>query len=482
MTTEDKRVSWDAADIMSRDNNEKRLHYLSERDIVLFAAIAASVQWRTRWVNVSGSTQFDDVQAYVASALERLYTPVDFCAEMVNCIETNDAVRNAINALTSTANQNTVAGENTAYGDTSLIAGNADGNGCTDGARYGRIVALVDYINQVMTDFFETIDASISTLQEVENMFSAIPIIETLPVDELINIVGTTGEQWRDSYEASVNTQLLEDFYCDLWCRYPECDISLEKIRLLILERYDIATVFGDVNPLSMLSLISRISTTVASAGGFAYIGDDFVYLSWLMQIVAVELSGEFFGVDIGDYVRQAANGSPSGLWSGCTPCPATWCFDFYGGAGNVSGDAYITDGNGKNNPATYVDNKLVGGEPFQSLVSVAWYIRIDNPAAITAMSGTVQWLAKRARPASEMACILLDDNDNPITQQGASGANVERETSFSFTDLDLSSYDYVTLRAFAAQNTINDGTYCNLTQLTVSGSGATPDIGGTPC
>lgn len=247
---------------------------------------------------------------------------------LAQAIRENQEIRDAINSVTSTANHTTIV-DNSSYSNASLIASNADSNGCDDDARFGRIVALIDYVDQVQLDFFETIDTAISILQEAENVYSAIPIAETLPVDELINIIATTGEQWRDSYEASVNTQLLEDFYCQLFCATNGCDVSVADVRLLILDRYDVTTDFGIINTLNIVTLIARIAATVSSAGGLAYIGDDFVYLSWLLQIVAVELSGEFFGVDLIDYTSQASSGSPSTLHTACPSCLSPFCSDF---------------------------------------------------------------------------------------------------------------------------------------------------------
>lgn len=255
----------------------------------------------------------------------------EFCEFVADCIMNSEDVQNALASQSASGGNARTVINNTVYSNTVIIAENADANGCTDDARYGRIEALIDYINTVQEDFYQSVDAATNVLGELSTLVSAIPLFETLPFDELIATIADTGEQWDDSYIASYNTQLKEDFICELWCGIQGCDVTLEDVRIAIESRYNLDSTQGALNVLSLVALFGRIATTVGSAGGLTYIGDDFVFLSWLLQIAAVEATGQFFGVSIGDYVGEASNGSPSGLWSGCTPCPQVWqeVFDF---------------------------------------------------------------------------------------------------------------------------------------------------------
>lgn len=254
-------------------------------------------------------------------AINEITLVYDLCAFIAQCIQTDADVQNAIQNISSVTGDTVI--NDTVYSDTDLIAGNADSNGCADDDRYGRALALVDYLNLVSEDFYQTIDAATNILEEISELISAIPFIETLPFDELVSFIGTTGEQWYDSYLASYSTQLREQFACDLYCRSDSCNLKLADASEAILERYNLTTTQGLINAVSMSALIARVAQTVGAGGGATYIGDDFVYLSWLLQIVAIEAGGQFFGVTPDDYVREAANGTPATVPASCT-CPQT--------------------------------------------------------------------------------------------------------------------------------------------------------------
>ena len=317
-----KAVKWSWSELEGRDNDTLRVVLLTERDILLYSAIASAVYWQTRWQDTPGS--FGDVEHYATEALKRLLMPIDICELVADCIRNNGDVQEAIQGEAGSGYGPKTVINNTQYTNNVFVSGDADSNGCTNDAKFGRIKALVAYIDTVMLDFFQVIDAATNIISQLDELISAAPVFETLPIDEAIGVIGSTGEFWRDSYDASVNTQLLEGIECELWCRYgADCDITVGNVRELILERYNFNSTRGALNVFSAFAVFARIAGTIAAGGVGAYIGDDFVYLSWLLQLSAVEASGQFFGVDPIDYVSQASNGTPNNSWSlcGCTNC-----------------------------------------------------------------------------------------------------------------------------------------------------------------
>lgn len=296
----------------------------NENVAALKAAILSSLAAQSRWQRDDNGTAKKIAQAWMK--VVDTVTLLDFCAEVLTCINTDQQV---IEALQQVTNTETII-NNTNYSSQTIITGNADNNGCGNDAKFGRIVALIDYIDEVQSDFFESIDAATNVIGQISQIISAIPIFETLPFDELVSAIGNTGELWRDSYDGSVNTQLKESFACDLWCAYgDDCDITVRNVLDEIIRRYDISSTTGALNALNLSTLIARIAITIAQAGGLAYIGDDFVYLSWGLQLAAIELTATFFGVDPIDYARESSNGSPNNGWTQCEPCDNCIFYDF---------------------------------------------------------------------------------------------------------------------------------------------------------
>lgn len=389
---------------------------------------------------------------------------VEFCAAVADCILNSAVVQNAIQNTTSGGTTSDTIINNTTYSNTVLIAENADANGCTNDARYGRILALLEYINTVQVDFYESVDAATNVLDEVANIVAAAPLIETLPINEAIDLVGTSGEQWSDSYLASYNTQLLESAACNLWCNLPDCNVTIKDVRELILERYNLDSTQGLLNTLSATSLLARIAATVASAGGLTYIGDDMVYISWLLQILAVEASGQFFGVEIGDYVAQAANGSPSGLWSGCQPCPAAWSAVFYGGAGDVSGQGVtVTYPYGSYD----AQNDWVEGTAFGNDWLARPKLTFAQPVEITRIRATYDLNLVSAGTLSQSIRI----NGSQVAVQQYSG------TQTVVVSFDVGPYSGVNVLDLWAGGGAGASAYARISELIIDGDGYNPFV-----
>lgn len=301
-------------------------------EYLLDGAISTLLEVNNWRPSANGLTQQEAVDAF-NNEVRR----VDICELVAECIRDSTDVQQAVQQVAGSGYGPTTVINNTQYSQQVLVAGDGDGNGCGPDARFGRIKSLVSYINTVMLDFFQSIDAAANIITQVSEIVAGVPLIETLPFDEVINAIGNTAEFWRDSYEASLNTQLIEDFECRLYCAStPNCDITIADVRAIIEQRYDIASGQGALASLTGAALIARIATTITAGGGGAYIGDDFVYLSWLLQLAALEATGTFFGVEPVDYATQTASAAPNSGWSACDcdpPDPQTYTA-FFDGSG----------------------------------------------------------------------------------------------------------------------------------------------------
>jgi len=289
------------------------------------------------WIRITSSVDVGADIAYgdaipLQFLLQRIMTPTLLCDAIASCIESSDIVQSA---LQQSLNTTTTINAGNRYSQQTVIAGDADSNGCGSDAKFGRILEFVNFIDVVQLDFFESVDAATNIIGQLSELIGAIPLFETLPIDEIVGAIGNTGEQWQDSYAASVNTQLLEDFRCQLWCAYgDQCDITIDDVISVILERYNLTTTAGQLNVLSAIAVLGRIASTITLSGGGTYIGDDFVYLSWLLQLGAQSLTGTFFGVTPIDYASAAANGAPNTAWTLCSCSGQTVYEAFFDGGG----------------------------------------------------------------------------------------------------------------------------------------------------
>lgn len=373
---------WKGVQLRYDTQGETALYELNPAQVNALLALSEFTGWRTRW-----ETPPPNLDVFSSDLRYALMNPIDICEVVADCISTSDSVQSAIQKVLNTT---TEINEGNRYSNQVVITGDADDNGCGNDAKFGRIVALVDYVDTVQLDFFQAIDAALNIVEQISEIVAAIPLFETLPFDELISSVGGTGENWRDSYEASVNTQLLEDFYCEMWCEYGEasCDITVDDMLSLIKDRYNLTTTTGQLNVLSAGAVLSRLAVTITAGGGGTYIGDDFVYLSWLLQLGAQSLTGQFFGVDLVDYARESSNGSPDNSWSSCA-CSDAWSytFDFC----NLPSVASVTQGSINAScelQSTTLDGGTWRGTMIVTLSSAARFTYISATGNVKAVGG----------------------------------------------------------------------------------------------
>lgn len=197
------------------------------------------------WRMTSGET---NEAAYEAAELwrEALSTAVYIdecgvsmsCEDVADCIETSEAVETAINNIINNQSNTQITYDTANQGvriplaerQETLIPASA---GCVEDNVFGSVTSIVTQLDANNLDFLQIMEVGTNTRERVSTVLAAIPILETLPVNEIIDFVDKAQSEITEHYEAQWTTALRDEYRCDLFCialENPDCALSFDDL------------------------------------------------------------------------------------------------------------------------------------------------------------------------------------------------------------------------------------------------------------
>jgi len=240
------------------------------------------------------------------------------CDDILDCIETNEAIQQAIAKY---------AGQSNIPSNQPEISANLAGQlinsptGCDNDIIYGMTLQLVEFSDRLIRDFFEVVKATNLASENVGFLISAIPVVETLPIDELFELGYKLAEDMEVAYLSASTTLLKTEIACDLLClaQDNDCVLTLEMVRDYFQEKADV--VFDYTSPVTFF--IDFIDGTFVSNA--VYYGMNILFF----QIFA--FGGKFLEYLFTDYLKviNSMFNDPNSDWTiECATCPDTWSWD----------------------------------------------------------------------------------------------------------------------------------------------------------
>lgn len=232
------------------------------------------------------------------------------CGDVENCIETSPTINKIINKGNRGFDPESVEtpvneGEN--FEDTQTPAITPVDCGDNDKDKlWGAISEFVDFCHAVNIDFLQNISQAKSQYDLLAIAIEAIPIIETFPTDEGIEVVSWFFDNLQGGYQAEVTTINLYQLKCDLFCAAVanDCEFTIE---------------------IAMDYFLSDIGATITTSSNLLEITDELTDLTslvdteWFSAITYLQISlpaiGEFFGQynDLTFYNKAIQAGALSG-------------------------------------------------------------------------------------------------------------------------------------------------------------------------
>lgn len=238
------------------------------------------------------------------------------CQDVADCIESDPDVIQAINNVYNPNSPAQPLPDEVA--DENIINGVTD---CDKDELFGALVSLIDGMNENNKDAFEVIEEAGNVLERVAAVLAAIPVFETLPIDDLVGYVQTL---WTDDifegYLAADTQEYRDELACDLFCiaRDANCVLSIRDVYNYFVERIA-------ASPEDNLSDI--INYIIGGTWEGTEINDTF----YAFQAATMFYGNKFFDT-IGirpfqTYINYGAK-NPNPDWAILCDCPEDWEYD----------------------------------------------------------------------------------------------------------------------------------------------------------
>lgn len=256
---------------------------------------------------------------------------VEFCARIIECLASDEDVKAAFRNFILTDPAINEHMQTTAKEGVPLTMPQIEapiGENCDLDTMYGGVIALIEAMHNNNLDFLQLIEVETGTLERVDEIISAIPIIETIPVDEIIAFADRFFNEILENYEAQITSDLLTEYRCNLFCMIKareNCIITLDDLYTYWRDRLEMA-----------FTTESALSVVIEALADGSYSGTLIADFMFMMQIQLIRSANDFAGVDLGEFQTFVSIGmlTPSAAWEiECEDCPPDPppgdCWDF---------------------------------------------------------------------------------------------------------------------------------------------------------
>lgn len=313
---------WSVLDTYSDENS---LRYITPRQMAALVSLAEFLGWKTRYAN---PPEQDTLDAFTAETRYNLMTEISFCALVIGCITDDDDVRNALNqwfvdqindtssdvynAVQQVYNQN-VGGQPMPPSVYGMPLYDTD---CNLDVLFGALVYMLGRMEQNNVDLQELAEEFSNALERADTLISAIPVFETLPVDEVIGYAqGLMTDDLFEAYNAAITEEYMEDIECDLFCIAQEngCTLTVD-----LMFHYFYGRILGDPTQ-ELAQLMIYLATGV-------WTGTEVADVFFSLQLIAMKYGNQFMGVigikSVVGYMGIGAH-MPDETWVEiCDECP----------------------------------------------------------------------------------------------------------------------------------------------------------------
>lgn len=384
--------------------------------------------------------------------------PVSICELIIDCIENDADVQAALGAFIQQQIGNAQGYPLSAKSNSEAL--NQGAETCDKNSLWGSCLYTIQTLNRLNLDFFETMEALTDNQEMLAFFVGAIPVLETLPIDEAIEIADKIREFVNDTYLAGYDVDLEQAMACDLFCLsvLNDCQLTAELIFDYFKSRALAIEGFEDV-------WTSALTIIHAMANWEEAVGEKVVLAMMACNIGFMTFLNSALGMDFGHFKALARAGIPDDDWiTLCTSCEwdATfptnaawdlWTFnDYFGAIPEVVG------------------TKLEGNNTTNGSGQLSLYIQTTIDTVVTKIEIDIEWQNDGLNPPPQLA-VLYDGGTVLATQDIQSPTS--GTATFSWEGLLSGSHTFYILASLFGDTA--NGDYVNLTEMRWFGTGDNP-------
>lgn len=288
-------------------------------------------------INGALTTYGDQWLQVVWYFLRSVEYPVSICELIIDCIQNDEDVQAVLRAfvVNDEAIQDSV--ERIAERGIPITTTEAETVivGTVDyAALFGAITYLVDTMHNANLDLYQAFEAASNKRDLGEIVFEAIPVLETLPLDEVSEYISELETAIAENYEGQWTTTpitgLRDQIRCGLFCLALDNDNSLSWELIAGYFWGEVGFTFGDY--------VDTMQDFVTFLLSGTWTGDEIVFISFANIASALSAAQKFGGMTfpgLTTIMRLGLNDPDEDYDILCTDCvepPPETCWDFTAG------------------------------------------------------------------------------------------------------------------------------------------------------
>lgn len=317
------------------DEGVDELYVLSKRQSAALLTLARYLDWRTRHYSLPVDLlDSDDFQAWNDLTKRRLMTPIEICAEIINCLENDTDTQEAFDTYIKNYLSTNGWGESPGKPlPPSVSGGNLAGTtnpSCDLSILWAQCLFLVQTTNSLIEDFLQKFETLTNPVELADAAADTIPVFgDTLSaVPQMINLAQNfLTENYLADYTTTPITGYEDMLACELFCACQgDCNITIDRFFNILLARVEARF---ESSP-AVLNVLSDLTSWMV---GIDVSGELVADMAFLMVWGGLKLANFIVGgltgrPTIGDGVLkmylEIASDIPSDDWETiCGSCPS---------------------------------------------------------------------------------------------------------------------------------------------------------------
>lgn len=460
------------------DTNESPAILNSDGDSLLNDIILAETQnnlvlqvTEQQYIELLSSALNGAYTTYPEKALTVIYPLIkagklEFCEQVIQCIENDPDTKQALSNYFNYNNVELIDPINSVIAGTNLIFDTAN---CDNDKLFGAITGLVDFMNNLATDFLEMLANSTNVSGRLGDAIEAIPIIGELPFDDLFQLVESLAEDFAQNYSAYYTTTLRDKYRCDIFCMSTDtCNIDFQE-----MFDYFNAQLVQAIIPDDLADFLDYFVNGIFAGEQIVHAFHAFISGIMLFGQKILDVDSEKMSL-----VVSAMFNDPDSDWSILCTCGWTSTIDF---TVSQSGFIFQTDDNAnpigqwQNGTGLIIDNVIVSGAQRNQLLGSVFF----DGATITSIRMIGEFTEGTLNGAYSPALFVRGDYNGVEV----SGTRVERQysdyTQGVPTPVDIQSSGYSetlnSVRIFMRSSVGSYTGYGEVYTLVITGTGTKP-------
>lgn len=247
--------------------------------------------------------------------------PMPICDMILECLIESPEINAYLNSVIDTRTGGQRGKPLTSSQMSQSLQNNA--GDCDLDTLWGSCLYTVQILNRLNEDFFEQIEALTNNQEMLAYIVGAIPVLETLPIDEFIELADRVREFVAETYAAGYDVDYEQELACGLFCaaRANGCSLDMTVLTTFFFDRAQSVSGFEDAFQ-TALTIIS------AMASWEEVLGEEIVDTMMAANVGFMSFLNSAFGMDFGTFSLQAKAGIPDDDWQAlCEECDDGACY-----------------------------------------------------------------------------------------------------------------------------------------------------------